>query len=639
MRTMADGPIMNAAPRSPARLADIRRVLVVEDDPDAAANVCDVLELDDYDPVTACTIRDALNKLRGQRFLAIILDRKLPDGQAIEFLPEIRHLAPDAAVIVVTGYADIDGAVQALRFGASDYILKPINADVLRATLDRLRQATENKSTITQLSRDLARRQAELDTLLNVFPSDFAIAIAEDPECKFIHINESFANFLGIPREMNGSLSAEVTGRPDFTVVAGGRPLAPEELPVQRAAMHGRTVSAFEFEILRNGINIGTMLGYAKPLYDEQGQPRGAIGAFLDITERRRAARALEESQKRFHAIFQNSLDGLIVLDSSCKIVDANPAACEILGRDCDSLKDTPLDQFLTCRSVDGSTDWVQLITAGQSAGECLAEHDGTMLDIEYRAAANVLPGLHVVWLRDVTERKRAEQRGLQAERLAAIGETMAALVHESRNALQRSRACLEMLSMEVEQQPEAMDLVERALKAQDRLQQLYEEVRQYAAPLRLETEAADVAAVWRSAWTNLMPALRDKCLRLEESLDAVSFRCPIDRTRLEQVFINIFENALQVSPPNGEILLSCRDVLIDDQPGIEIAVRDQGPGMSREQRERIFEAFFTTKAKGTGLGMAIVQRIVQAHGGRIRVADADGPGAEIILTLPRSKP
>ena len=74
-------------------------------------------------------------------------------------------------------------------------------------------------------------------------------------------------------------------------------------------------------------------------------------------------------------------------------------------------------------------------------------------------------------------------------------------------------------------------------------------------------------------------------------------------------------------------------------QPALRIAVRDQGPGLSPEQRQRIFEPFFTTKTKGTGLGMAITRRIVEAHRGRIAVGEGGGPGAEILITLPRGLP
>ena len=84
------------------------------------------------------------------------------------------------------------------------------------------------------------------------------------------------------------------------------------------------------------------------------------------------------------------------------------------------------------------------------------------------------------------------------------------------------------------------------------------------------------------------------------------------------------------------EITIGCAPAEIDGHPALRVAVRDDGPGLGAEQRQRLFEPFFTTKTKGTGLGMAIAKRIVEAHGGRIAVGEGAGPGAEIILTLPR---
>ena len=108
-------------------------ILVIEDDADALANLRDILELDDYRVATATTAAEALNRDDWSRFAAIILDRQLPDASADVLLPMLRAAAPEAAVIVVTGYSDLQGAIAALRQGAADYILKPLNIEALRA--------------------------------------------------------------------------------------------------------------------------------------------------------------------------------------------------------------------------------------------------------------------------------------------------------------------------------------------------------------------------------------------------------------------------------------------------------------------------------------------------------------------------
>src|SRR5579872_2818301 len=129
-------------------------VLVIEDDPDTRANLRDVLELDAFQVETAGSAAEAVASREWARFTAIILDRKLPDGTAENLLPQLRQLAPQAAVIIATGYADVQGAITALRLGAADYILKPINADELRARLGHLAErarAAEQVRTLTTL--------------------------------------------------------------------------------------------------------------------------------------------------------------------------------------------------------------------------------------------------------------------------------------------------------------------------------------------------------------------------------------------------------------------------------------------------------------------------------------------------------
>jgi signal transduction histidine kinase len=232
-----------------------------------------------------------------------------------------------------------------------------------------------------------------------------------------------------------------------------------------------------------------------------------------------------------------------------------------------------------------------------------------------------------------------AQEQALQSARLAAIGQMMTGLAHESGNALARSQACLEMLALEVQDRPEALDLIQRIQKAQDHLRQLYEEVRGYAAPVRLEREVWEISAVWRQAWANLAVQRQGRDAELHEEIAGVDLGCPVDHFRLEQVFRNMFENSLAACRGPVRITIACAGADLDGRPALRVAVRDNGPGLAPEARQRVFEPFFTTKTKGTGLGMAIAKRIVDAHGGQIAVGNGAGPGAEIVMTLPRDVP
>jgi signal transduction histidine kinase len=361
----------------PGRIPQV--VLVVEDNADASQNLADILELDGYVAASAGSFAEVLRRSDWANLLAIILDRRLPDGTADELLPRLRELAPAVPIIIVTGFADVEGTIAALRQGALDYLVKPIDPDLLRARLAR-------------------------------------------------------------------------------------------------------------------------------------------------IVESRRDKEALKQAQERL----------------------------------------------------------------------------------------------------------------LQSERLAAIGQMMTGLAHESRNALQRSQACLEMLKLEVADQPAALDLVARIQNAQDHLHQLYEEVRDYAAPIRLRREEHDLQSILNDTWDHLAVQRDGRDARLEKQAAGASALCRVDRFALEQVFRNILENSLSACHDPVRITARFQPTELDGQPAWEVSLADNGPGLSAEARDKIFEPFFTTKTKGTGLGMAISHRIVEAHGGEISVGRGTHPGAEIVVALPR---
>jgi PAS domain S-box-containing protein len=476
-------------------------VLVVDDDPDTRSNLCDILELDGHAVETAGTVAEVVARRDWSRVAAVILDRRLPDGSAEDLLPRLRRLAPGAAVLVVTGYADLQGAIAALRQGAADYILKPISADALRASLARVAE----RHRLTQAKE---RSEAAFRTLVEAAP---CLIVILRPDRRVLY-------FSPFSAELTGHDAVAVLGRDFFDLFLPSECHAAVDDKLRRA-LAGEAVRGFENPVLCQDGSRRPVLWNVRRMSDYEGGP-----ALLKI-------------------------------------------------------------------------------------------------------------GL------DITALKHAQERTLQAERLAAIGQMMTGLAHESGNALARSQACLEMLALEVQDRPEALDLVSRIQKAQDHLRQLYDEVRGYAAPVKLEREPCPLQAVWRQAWTNLAVQRQGRQATLHESAGGLDLCLPVDPFRLEQVFRNVFENSLAACRDPVEVTVTCSEGRLEGQPALRVSVWDNGPGLGPEQRRRIFEPFFTTKTKGTGLGMAIAKRIVDAHGGQIAVGTGPGPGAEIILLLPRDNP
>jgi two-component system, NtrC family, sensor kinase len=228
-----------------------------------------------------------------------------------------------------------------------------------------------------------------------------------------------------------------------------------------------------------------------------------------------------------------------------------------------------------------------------------------------------------------------AQQRAVQAERLAAIGQMATGIAHESRNALQRIGASAEMLEPEVEGNATALALLARIQQSQAHLHRLLDEVRNYAAPVVLDVSACRITEAWREAWELLRAQRNEQQATLREHLETTELAIQADRFRLVQVFRNLLDNAAAACGDSAQIDIHCQSALLGSAPAIRVRVLDNGSGLNAEQRRRIFEPFYTTKPTGTGLGMAITQRLVEAHGGTICVGDDSSSGAEIVVTLP----
>jgi signal transduction histidine kinase len=233
---------------------------------------------------------------------------------------------------------------------------------------------------------------------------------------------------------------------------------------------------------------------------------------------------------------------------------------------------------------------------------------------------------------------KQAREQLLQTERLAAIGEAMTALAHESRNALQRSQAGLDLAAKRVNDRPEVVELLGEVQAAQYWLRDMYEEVRDYAAPMNLREETVDLRHLVAQTWDHLSQSRNGRSIELRQTGRLAEATAWVDEQAVGQVFRNLFQNAIEASPSVSRIEVDFDLDRIEHCPAVRVSVRDNGPGLDREQRARIFEPFFTTKSRGTGLGMAICKRIIDAHGGRIEVGSKNGTGAEIVLILPQMR-
>ncbi len=231
-------------------------------------------------------------------------------------------------------------------------------------------------------------------------------------------------------------------------------------------------------------------------------------------------------------------------------------------------------------------------------------------------------------------ELAESQRRLLQSERLAAIGQTITVISHESVNKLSTLRLLFHLLPVNFAHRDRCLEMIGEGRQCVDDLIRLFKDVRGYAAPLHLEIASCDLRTIWRKAWASLQATWQDREVVFDDDIETGNATLMGDAFRLEQVFRNLFENSLAACPTEPVVIqISCSR---GRNGSLTVAVRDNGPGLPEDDRSNIFEAFFTTKPEGTGLGLAIVKRIIEAHAGTICVSDETTQGAEFVMAFPQ---
>ncbi|MEX1028311.1 MAG: ATP-binding protein [Candidatus Paceibacterota bacterium] len=333
----------------------------------------------------------------------------------------------------------------------------------------------------------------------------------------------------------------------------------------------------------------------------------------------------------------------ILVLDREGRIVRFNRFMETLCGYRLEEVKGKDwCDTFLTDQDGPHVREALQeIITGGTISGNTnpIITRSGEHRQIswrctDFRDASGEIIGVLATG-QDVTDLRAAESKAEQSQRLATIGQTVATFSHETRNELNTIKMALELLPSMLGDEEQLTQLIDHLKSSQEQLVRLLNDVQGFAAPMKLEKTNHGLSEVWQKAWESLSSSRKGRVTRLHEHVDAPTVQCYVDGLRLEQVFRNLFENSLAACSDPVEIDVTCSQIKQGGKEALRIIVRDNGPGLPPKQRAKIFQPFITTKHDGTGLGLALTKRIVEAHHGTIEVGQPDGRGAEFVLTIP----
>jgi len=430
------------------------------------------------------------------------------------------------------------------------------------------------------------------------------------------------------------------------------------DIPVLRTLLGKaipKALAVHDFEVEHDFPTIGrrSMLLNARRLPRNGEHPNLVLLAIEDVTERRRADTALQESELRFRRLFQTAKDGILILDTSLgMIIDANPFMCGLLGYELDDFLGKELWEIGLFRDKKASREaYRELLAEGYIRYEHLPlkTKSGEEVEVEFVSNLYTVGNRQVAQcnIRDITERSRLERQAkAQAAALADLhrrkDEFLAMLSHELRNPLSPILNAVHLLRLQGGEnliQQEARTVIERQVGQLSHLvDDLLEVARFTTGKIRLHPMRLEMKGVMERAVESARPLIDGRRHTLTVDLPDEPIWLHADPARLEQVVVNLLNNAAKYTDEGGRIWLEARRV----EHEIVLSVRDTGIGIDLGHFPDIFDLFTQADRSldrskgGLGIGLSLVHRLVEMHRGTVEVrSEGLGHGSEFTIRLP----
>jgi two-component system sensor histidine kinase PilS (NtrC family) len=347
--------------------------------------------------------------------------------------------------------------------------------------------------------------------------------------------------------------------------------------------------------------------------------------------------RTLRDVEAFKDLVFESVATGLIALDRNHVVTAFNPAAERITGRSAAAaLGARWTTLFGTVLGLDAIDATIGADPRRSTRHEVtLVRPDGTVVPVRLtfsglHAGDDARVGL-IATCEDLSAIREMEQRMRQADRLATLGRMSANIAHEIRNPLASLSGAVEALTSEALGVPERGRLAQIVLRESDRLNTIIKNFLDYARPAPLTVTPVEVTDLVEDVLVLVEHRAEPPHLKIRRDLPS-SLVWPVDAQQMRQAIWNLCLNAIEAMPDGGELGVTAG--VHDDRLCLELS--DTGAGIADEHLEHVFEPFFSTKAGGSGLGLAVVHRIAQDHEGSVDVRSTTGTGTTFTLRLPR---
>lgn len=634
-------------------------LLLVDDRLENLTALAAILEHPDYHLVTASSGSEALKWVLKEDFAAILLDVQMPglDGFETAALIHRRKRSRHVPIIFITAISKEDSYVfRGYARGAVDYIFKPLDPDVLRAKVAVFAELQRKNHQIQRQAEQILRneqkererqfleyRERSEQRYRNLADSIPQLVWVTDETGAVTYWNRRWLEYVGcVPESLNGDVLA--------------RMVHPDDLGEVRRCT-GKTDNDEQGSVVEVRLRRGDDKEYYWHLVQflpEIGAPGGWLVTATNIHDRKQIEQELAQGREQLSVTLRCIGDGVITTDTQGYVTLMNKAAEQLTEWSQADAVGRLLDEVFPVEHHSSKKPIVNLV--GEALREKRMMHpDGDNVRLKTHGGGSLLiakkitpilgadenPAGVVVVFQDVTEKQRIVEEQQKASRLESIGILAGSIAHDFNNiltAIMGNISLAKFYSGKGDHIHERLTEAEKAaLWARDLTQQLLTFAKG-GSPIR---KTIDVASVVRAA---AQFASRGSSIRCEfGTMESVSAEA--DESQIRQVIHNLVLNAQQATSNGASVQVAVRKVQVKRDelplpagPYVEISCCDQGAGIPAENLAKIFDPYFTTKPKGTGLGLATTYSIVKRHDGFIRVESNVSQGTCFLVLLPVSQ-
>jgi PAS domain S-box-containing protein len=622
------------------------QILVIDDDLRHATSVGHLLDSRSYDLTIATDPEAGLERLQRTHVDVLLLDLNMPGLSGIDILKRAQPAARGIKTIVISGETDVGAIAPILRLGAYDYLAKPYAPEHLLSSV-------RNAEAQVRLERDNQRIQAEREAsnrrhefLVNASPD---LIFMLDADGRFTFVNNQLRHVFDYAED--ALLGQHWTALVDPAL----HDVLSRRFDERRAG--GRATRHFEFDLGAHVMELSAMGLYE--VREEETVFLGTYGIVRDVTEPRRTARVLAQSQRKFQGLFISSPDAMFIsrLDDGTLIEANDHFAAMMAGLDAGDLShDGPL-----WGSPEARLTFIADLNRSPQRHQAVIEHALAQATAFFEVTARklALDGADCVMasVKDLTAQKQAERDRLQLEtqlqqtsKMEAIGQLAGGIAHDFNNILASIVGYTELAlaSLSAAETP-AASYLDEVVTASQRARDLISQMLTFTRASRgrpevtaLHTQVAEVSRMLRAA----IPRSIEMTSQLGDELHVL-----IDPVQLQQVVINLLINARDAMADGGRIAIaatqqhargtcaSCDRSFDGDY--VVLTVADTGHGIPRELQRRIFDMFVTTRepGRGTGIGLWLIHTIVHEYEGHVRIESTPAGSRFHILLPPAPNP